>query len=164
MHNTAPIMKTYLTPNVSNSKKPCSKLVLLQRWSMERHLYHLGAMLDMLNHKPQCSPSELEILRLWPRSMCFTTSPGPSYTFKWQNPCSKMPGSSVSRCAGHIDVFLLIFKLLNTSFSSGNQKGKVWHILGTSVTHGEICAVTNPGTTPSWKFRKVLLLLFSLPK
>lgn len=56
--------------------------------------------------------------------------------------------------------------LLHRSFSSRIQEGKVWHILGTSVTHGEISVITNPRTTPSWKSKKAnlfpLVILFLL--
>lgn len=56
-------------------------------------------------------------------------------------------------------ILLITFlsSILHRSFSSRIQEGKIWHILGASVTHGEISVITNPGTTPYWKSRKANL-------
>lgn len=88
--------------------------------------------------------------------MCLTSPLGPSCTLKWKKLCSKTPGHSVSYWAGYncmVSSSLSSIPLSNRSFSSGIQKGKVWHVLGTSVTHGEINAIADPGTMPRWKLR-----------
>lgn len=70
----------------------------------------------------------------------------------------------MSYWAGHncmVSSSLCSVPLSNRSFSSGIQQGKVWHSLGTNVTHGEVSAIANPGTMPSWKSRELDFLVFS---
>lgn len=127
----------------------------------------LRSLLEMQNHRPHTRTSEQKALELGSRNMCFNM-PSPSFlhtqvgqALLW-NPRPLCVILSWTQLYG----FLITFSvpLLNRSFSSGIQKGKVWHLLGTSVTHGEISTVTNPGTMPRWKSRGLFFFLFSQPK
>ena len=123
----------------------------------------LRSLLEIQNHRPHTRTSEQKTLELGSRNMCFNT-PSPSFlhtqvgqTLLW-NPRPLCVILSWTQLHG----FLITFSvpLLNRSFSAGIQKGKVWHLLGTSVTHGEISRVTNPGTMPSWKSRGLFFSCF----
>lgn len=137
-------------------------------WSLDhQHLQHLEAHEKYRITDPIPEPVNRQLWMWGPRISVLTNLLGPSCTFKREKLCSKTPGHSGSYWAGHncvVSSSLSSVPLLSRSFSSGIQKGKVWHLLGTSVTHGEISTVTNPGTVPSWKSRGLFFFFsFFLP-
>jgi hypothetical protein len=124
-------------------------------WSRkQQHLQHI------FNHKPHQTPSEPTTLKEWPPGRYVLQVPQvlPIHAHQRISTLKCQAALCLSVCLSWallmVSSSLFSVPLLHRSFSSSIQERKVWHILGTSVTHGEISVITNPGTTPKWKSRK----------